>query len=330
MNTFRAILFVGILGAFVGTVAHADNQFGWQQPDTSPTAEDGEWRDELLSSEQLSVLDNTEVRKSYLLLQLQEYLYWEQTLTYHFASGEFFHTEAVSDSVRLASVSDNQYFTTGIYTSTVFDAGYAVDWTSVNWSHSRPSQAIRVEYRTGNMPIPNDMWSGWAVPRMRPIEFLCLYISNWDRNDCSSNMWGIESSRYIQYRAIFNSDSPSQSVALLDMDILYGTHYLTGTAVSKPISPVNLLAWEKVFYTSTVSVSTSLSIDVLSSVDETVLVPDVSSGSSLSSINPVEHPSIRLRAVLTTGDVSLTPAIDIWAVGWEVDVHRLYLPVVFH
>jgi hypothetical protein len=124
----------------------------------------GEWSDHFLTWH-LSDTVNTDLKASHLLLKFDEYLHWTQTRTAHFAGGEFFQTEAISDSVRLAPDGIDQYFTTGAYTSTVLYAGKPVDWSSSEWTFSGTFDQLRVEYRTGDTPNPGNSWTSWASPR---------------------------------------------------------------------------------------------------------------------------------------------------------------------
>ena len=331
MDTSR-LLGVTIATSIVGLAllgAYPRDQQDWNQSmgKTPPPAQGGEWIDELDNSGKLSSANSTEVYGSHLLLKLAEYLNWKQTYTAHFALGDFFHTEAISDSVRLALADgSNQYFTTGTYTSTVFDAGRPVDWSSADWSHSGTFYAVTLQYRTGDTPAPNSTWTTWVTPTIRIGQFSCSNSVSLNLTNCNSNMSGIESSRYIQYRATFTSSDPNSSIAFYDINLVFGIHPLTGTATSQLISPVDLLSWRESFYTSTIPVSTSLTIDVLSS-DGNVLLSNVSSGNSLASINPSIYPSIKLRASLATDDPSRSPEIDAWGVRWLIG-SRLYLPII--
>ncbi len=139
-------------------------------------------------------------------------------------------------------------------------------------------------------------------------------------------MSGIESSAYIQYRAAFNSDDPTKTVALYDIDFLYGTHTFTGTALSMIIPPVDLREWESVIVTSTIPTSTTLIIDV-TTPDGTILAHDVQNGDNLTWIDPVENPALQLRASFSTSDKSLTPDVDVWGIKWLV-LHKQYLPAI--
>ncbi len=274
----------------------------------------------------LSETIQTEVYWDRLILKSTEYLYWTHTWTAHFADGEFFQTEAISDTVRLAPNAPGQYFTTGTYTSTVFDAGRQIDWLSANWNYSNTISSIALEYRTGNTLNPDPDWSTWASVTQSPADHVCNYVINTNWSECMSNMGGIQSSQFIQYRASFVSTDPSSSIALYDIELMYGIHPATGTAVSLPLAQIDLKAWENVIYSSTVPISTSLVIDVLA-LDGGILIANAINGDSLESIDPNLYPGIKLRATFTTNDPSLTPVLDLWGVRWSVSP-KVFLPVV--
>lgn len=286
----------------------------------------GKWSDDFWVG-QLLEAENIDVQVSHLFLKYKEQLHWTQTWTSHFASGEFWQTEAISDSVRLARNDlEHSFFTTGTYTSTIFDAGKSVDWSSSAWRYSGIPDGLIVEFRTGNTPIPDETWTNWQLPRRVFMEYYCAYTFNSDETECFTNMSGIDSSSYIQYRASFSSNDSIKTVALYEIDFLYGTHYLTGTALSILIPPVDLREWESVNITSTIPANTTLIIDILAP-DQTVLMPNVSNGNSLTGIDPHEYPAIQLRVTFATTDESTTPDVDLWGFSWSV-WHRLYLPVM--
>jgi hypothetical protein len=293
-----------------------------------PLIQGGEWSDPFWNLDWLLKSTNVDVSASHLLLRLEEPLHWTQTWTAHFAGGEFWHTEAISDSVRLAPNGPGQYFSTGTYTSTVFYAGRAVDWSSVTWSYLGIPGSLTAEYRTGNTPTPDGSWTGWAPPETDAgsFEFTCVYVFGSDDTECVSNMSGIESSAYIQYRLSFSSPDPAKTVALWDLDLVYGIHPTAATALSVPLDPVDLGEWASLILSSTVPAGTMLVVDIVAP-DGTVLIADASHDDSLAGIEPRAYPAVQLRATFATSDTSLTPGIDLWGVRWSVR-WRLWLPLV--
>jgi hypothetical protein len=270
---------------------------------------------------------NYDVQLSHLILKYVEQLNWKQTWTTHFEAGEFLNTEAISDSVRLAHDGMGQYFITGTYTSTVFYAGRTVDWSLTEWNYSGYPEGVEVNFRTGNTPIPDASWTDWEHPEWSFDESICWYTSNTEISGCFTNMRGIESSSYIQYRASFESQDPMETVAFHDIDFQYGIHAITGTALSMTIQPVDLRKWDSLIITSTTPASTTLVIDLLTPIGE-VLAHDVHNGDDLSWIDPIEHPALQLLGSFSTTDQSLTPDVDVWGINWLV-LNRQYLPAVF-
>lgn len=332
MNSWNTIIVIGTFGlvAWLGILPSGELNAASQIPvptKTPPPIYGGEWKDEWFSSEQISSTTNVEVLR-FMILKVTERLNWMQTWTAHFAPGEFFQTEAISDSVRLARVnSSSQYFTTGIYTSTVLDTGRAVDWLSARWVTSGMPYSYTVEFRTGNTTPPDHTWTNWDTSQKISGAYSCSFSIPLDRNECSTFLVGIESSRYFQYRVTFTNSDPSRTLAFNEINITYGIHAPMGTAISRAIPPTDLQSWKEVFYSSTVPISTALTIDVLAT-DGTVLLSNVTSGESLAGINPSAYPSLQLRATLATDDLSRTPELDMWGVRWFTNTRLYFFPMI--
>jgi hypothetical protein len=109
--------------------------------------------------------------------------------------------------------------------------------------------------------------------------------------------------------------------------VLLGT-VISGIAVSKPVTPTTAIdSWGNLAFTGTMNPpTTTLSVDVLS-VDGTEILTDVISGASLASIDPVQHPALKLRVYLFSTVVGETPSLDRWQVTWQVEEYKVYLPV---
>ncbi len=287
----------------------------------------GIWSDDFTYSKQFTTMDKILMSESRLALGISEYLDWVQTWDAHFATGEFWQTVAVSDSVQLAPNGPNQFFTTGIYTSTILDAARPVDWASARWLNSGTYVSVTVEFRTGNTSPVDASWSVWSAPKHIVFgDLMCLYAANQNQTDCTSTLPEISSSRYLQYRVNFINGDPTTTLTFYQITLLYGLHPSTGSAISIPISPIDLRQWQQLFYTSTVPISTALTIDVLAN-DDTVLLPNVHSGDSLASIDPSLFPSLKLRATFVTDDLSRTPELDLWGVRWQVG-RKYYYPMI--
>ncbi len=328
-ETIRILLIISLLGfasmpsALAKGHSISDQNALEKPPDV---IQGGEWSDDFWQGE-LQESENIDVQMSHLLLKFTEQLHWTQTWTAHFASGEFFQTEAISDSARLAWDEINQsFFTSGVYTSSVFYAGRPVDWAYSEWRYSGIPEGVEIEFRTGNTPSPNDTWTGWMIPQSGHFEFMCAYTYPAEETECYNNMLRINSSLYIQYRAKFKSDNPLDTIELYEIDLLYGIHSLSGSALSILIPPADLREWQSVMITSTVPANTSLVID-LEDPAGLVLIHDITNGTNLEGIDSNFYPALQLRASFATTDNSVSPDLDLWGLKWST-WNRFYLPVV--
>lgn len=104
----------------------------------------------------------------------------------------------------------------------------------------------------------------------------------------------------------------------------------SGSAPSQPITPTTGFAnWGTLTFSRTVDPpTTTLSVDVLSLNGSQVLT-DMASGTDLAGlVDPVQFPSLRLRVNMTSTLTDTTPALERWELGWQVEVHEVYLPLV--
>jgi uncharacterized repeat protein (TIGR01451 family) len=98
--------------------------------------------------------------------------------------------------------------------------------------------------------------------------------------------------------------------------VLDGLDY-TGTATSRVVTPaIAIDEWGFLTFSSTVPSGTSLTVDVLSA-DGTLLLGDVTSGSSLTSIDPTIYPSLKLQATFSTDDLAYSASLQEWTVTWQ-------------
>ena len=103
---------------------------------------------------------------------------------------------------------------------------------------------------------------------------------------------------------------------------------LSGTAVSRPITPtVSSMEWGHLTYTRTVPAGTSFVVDVLAG-DGSLLIEEVASGTSLDTLDPMTHPSLKLRAVLSTDNLANSPRLDEWIITWQPRRWNTYLPII--
>lgn len=104
----------------------------------------------------------------------------------------------------------------------------------------------------------------------------------------------------------------------------------SGSAVSNPITPTATISnWSSLTFTHTVDPpTTTLTVDVLR-LDGSEVLTNVSSGTNLADlVDPAQHPSLRLRVNMSSTVAGETPALDVWQLAWQVEEHKIYLPVV--
>jgi len=102
-----------------------------------------------------------------------------------------------------------------------------------------------------------------------------------------------------------------------------------GVAVSRIITPSTAFArWGTLAFTGTVAPpTTTLTVDVLTP-EGTPVLTDVVSGADLSALNAADYPALRLQATLTSTVSGESPALDAWRLGWEIEQHTVFLPLV--
>ena len=102
-----------------------------------------------------------------------------------------------------------------------------------------------------------------------------------------------------------------------------------GVAVSQAITPTAaFVGWSTLIFTATTDPPiTTLSVDVLD-VNGTEVLTDVTSGIDLTVLDPARHPVLRLRANLSSTAEGATPALKAWQLSWQVEEHKVYLPMV--
>jgi hypothetical protein len=126
---------------------------------------------------------------------------------------------------------------------------------------------------------------------------------------------------------------PTQGVALggtLENRTLVLRDTVTqGVAVSKPITPTGgFVHWDHLTFTRTVDPpTTTLTVDVLAP-DGTPILTDVPSGIDLSQLDAEGYPALKLRANLSSTVLGASPALDRWLLTWQVEEHKVYVPLV--
>jgi sugar lactone lactonase YvrE len=95
----------------------------------------------------------------------------------------------------------------GVYESVVHDARQPASWGAVRWTASvPPGTSLNIQTRTGNVAEPDSSWSDWT---------------SLVRGSEGSAQVNSPSARFIQYRILLSSDTPSVSPLVRDIAITY-------------------------------------------------------------------------------------------------------------
>jgi len=94
----------------------------------------------------------------------------------------------------------------------------------------------------------------------------------------------------------------------------------TGVYISEPITPTEVSYWGVLTYTKTTPTNTNLTVDVLKSSDNSLLVANVPSGTDLKATYPgtfTNITGIKLRGNFSTSDTSQTPTLSDWLLEYS-------------
>jgi len=105
----------------------------------------------------------------------------------------------------------------------------------------------------------------------------------------------------------------------------------SGWVTSVPITPTGGFAsWGQLSYSGVITTGTALTVSVLDGRTGEVLLSNAPDGASLAAIDPLAHPSLRLRATLSADMPGQTPSLEEWTVSWTPAAmeRRLYMPLL--
>ena len=103
--------------------------------------------------------------------------------------------DAAGASISVDWMRMSPYSSSGVFTSRVFNAGSAVDWTELGHTAQKPAGTdVTFETRTGNTPTPDVTWSAWEAVSGTTIPG--------------------PNAQYLQYRAILSTTSDMVSPSL--------------------------------------------------------------------------------------------------------------------
>jgi hypothetical protein len=95
------------------------------------------------------------------------------------------------------------FVSSGTFTSSVFDAGSAVNWSYASWSANVPTgTTLIVETSSGNTSTPDSSWSAWA-----PVT--------------NGGTVASPAARYLVYRVLLSTTDPTQTPSLNSISITW-------------------------------------------------------------------------------------------------------------
>lgn len=112
--------------------------------------------------------------------------------------------DRISDMAR-SFTNIGPHYPSGTFTSTILGSSTAIlNWHKIFWSEKKPTNtSIKMQIRVGDTQIPGNTWSDWT------------YVTNGSKIAISS--------KYIQYRAIFETTELEKSPVLYEVRITYKT-----------------------------------------------------------------------------------------------------------
>jgi hypothetical protein len=114
-----------------------------------------------------------------------------------------------------------------------------------------------------------------------------------------------------------------------DDTIILSGGVLSGTVTSIPIVPTpGATHWGTLRFSTTRPVGTSITIDVLDG-NGSIVQANATDSADLSDLAISTHPTLILRATLTSTQTGQTPRLQEWSLGWlQQEQDQLYLPMI--
>ena len=148
----------------------------------------------------------------------------------------------------------------------------------------------------GNMDVGSGkIFVSWEDKRVE-------YVYPWDDNpDVYGNIWTLN---------IPSSSDVTYSIGV-EKDLI-----LDAQVTSKKIPEDTVIEWTEFNVLYDISQGGSLTFNILDSSATNVLLSDINNGEDISSIDPEDHPQIRLQAQFERNNPSYTPMLDYWSVTY--------------
>jgi hypothetical protein len=187
----------------------------------------------------------------------------------------------------------------GEYISKVLDGNGTTNWDTISWNENIPSNTnLAIYTRTGDTPTysPGN-WSSWSSQYQN---------SNGAQITSPSN-------RYIQYMVEFSTTNISRTAVLHNVTITGGRYELTGELITEFFQPDDLLGWESFLRTGSANSQTIESYYALIGAAPWTPVPGNGDMTGVSTTSG----RIRFRFVLSTSDITISPVLDSFSLGYS-------------
>ncbi len=139
------------------------------------------------------------------------------------------------------------YTASGLFTSSVIDAGPHVGYTTLGYTATTPvSTAMTLDVRAGNTPSPDGSWTAWQTG-----------IAN------GGNISALGINRYVQYRANLTTADNTVTPVLQDVTVNYSRYAYSASLISSAYNSTSLnnlldgLAW-----TQTLPIGTEVRVQI--------------------------------------------------------------------
>jgi hypothetical protein len=152
--------------------------------------------------------------------------YWKYTVTSDNWT-TLYNTPAAVDYGGALTYQSPTYYTSGTFTSSTFDPGWATDWNSIYWTSAAPSgTTLRFQIATNT---DNTSWTFRGPDGATTSYYTTSYATIWS---------GHNTDRFIRYKVFFDTTNNVVTPTLNDISITYNRHIYVPTATTAAAAAV--------------------------------------------------------------------------------------------
>ncbi|MFH0815760.1 MAG: hypothetical protein V1934_02950 [Methanobacteriota archaeon] len=209
-------------------------------------------------------------------------------VTYNTASASIFH---LWDN---ASVKYRAYHPTGRYVSEVFDSGSLSFWNSASWLEGEPfGSNVTVRVRSGNSNNTYDnSWSPWSNELADP----------------SGSGLFLQPTRYFQFMADLDTSYTNRTPTLDSFTASYEKYHENGSVETGDFTPSSVTDWG--IFTHSEDLNGQAVLYEFSMDGGAIWTPVPANGDMRGTVPAASGARIRFRAVLHSGDSSVSPEVE--------------------